>query len=313
MSHPANAPEPTPARHVPVLLNAVLQYLNPQPGETIVDATLGAAGHACMIQQRLGPTGRLIGIDRDSHMIELARQRIGGSNVALCHANFAQLAQTLQSLGVGPVHGVLIDLGIASDQLDDAARGFGFSQAGPLDMRMDANSGSPASRWINQMPADRLADIFYEYGEERYSRRVARAIVAARQQGPIGTTDELAAIVRRALPHRGPRQKIDPATRVFQALRIAVNEELENLDQVLVALPSCLLPGGRAVIISFHSLEDRRVKYAFRNRVLWEVLTRRPVRATPAEIAANPRSRSAKLRAAVRTGDVETQAVAATW
>lgn len=287
------------ACHVPVLVQEVLHYLQPLTGQVIVDATVGGGGHAAAILERIGPDGRLIGLDRDPGMLSRARRRLGGS-VTLLAGNFAQLAGMLRYREIGPVDAVLMDLGVASDQLDDPARGFSFSRSGPIDMRMNPNDGTPASRFINQASAERLADVIYEFGEVRCSHRLARAIVAARQRQRIETTDQLAEIVRRAMPRAARRPRIDPATLVFQAIRIAVNDELAALDAALAALPECLKSGGRAIVISFHSLEDRRVKFAFRERTTWECLTRKPVEAGEAERLANPRARSAKLRAAQR-------------
>ncbi len=236
-------------------------------------------------------------------MLDIARPRITGCHVTLVHSNFERLRQVLDALGIDRVDGVLADLGFASDQMDDPARGFSFQEEGPLDMRLDPTRGQPASAVVNRLGERQLADLFWEYGEERFSRRIARKIVEARQHEPIMTTTQLAELVRRTVPRpkgRGPR--IDPATRVFQALRIEVNDELGALDLLLEALPSCVKPGGRAAIISFHSLEDRRVKNAFRQRDVWEVLTKKPVTASEEEIRNNPRARSAKLRAARLVG-----------
>jgi 16S rRNA (cytosine1402-N4)-methyltransferase len=204
-------------------------------------------------------------------------------------------------MGVAAVDGVLADLGFCSDQMDDPARGLSFSQPGPLDMRLDPTRGEPAVALLRRLNERDLADLIFEYGEERFSRRIARRVVEARRTGGVETTEELAELVRRCVPRpKGKRPAIDPATRTFQALRIAVNDELGALDRLLGQLPGCLKPGGRAVIISFHSLEDRRVKHAFRDRSVWEALTRKPVQAADEEVQANPRARSAKLRAARR-------------
>ncbi len=295
----------TSPRHVPVLPAEVLRVLNPQPGQVIVDATLGAGGHARLLAERLGPTGRLIGLDRDPAMLELAQPRLAGLPVTLVHANFDRLQGVLDELGVAAVDGVLADLGVCSDQLDAAERGLSFSQPGPLDMRLNPEEGEPARALLQRLSERDLADLIYEYGEERFSRRIARRIVEVRKQTPIATTEQLAELVRRCVP-RSPRKgfrkrpPIDPATRVFQALRIAVNDELGALDRLLQVLPRCLRPGGVAVIISFHSLEDRRVKQAFRDKAVWEGLTKKPVEAGDDEVRDNPRARSAKLRAAVR-------------
>ncbi len=296
----ASAPSPTP-RHVAVLPAEVLHYLAPAAGETIVDATVGAGGHARLIAERVGPAGRLIGLDRDESMLDIARPRLTGLPVTLLHANFDRLRDVLDDLGVAAVDGVLADLGFCSDQVDDPERGLSFSQAGPLDMRLDPTRGEPASALLRRLNERDLADLIYEYGEERFSRRIARRIVEARRTRPVQTTEELAELVRRCVPRpRGKRSAIDPATRTFQALRIAVNDELGALERLLAQLPRCLKPSGRAALISFHSLEDRRVKTAFRDRSVWEALTRKPVQATEEEVRTNPRARSAKLRAAHR-------------
>jgi 16S rRNA (cytosine1402-N4)-methyltransferase len=291
-------PEP---HHVPVLTAEVLAFLAPQPGQILVDATVGAGGHARLLAERLGPAGHLIGLDRDETMLALARARLAESHcpVQLVHANFDRLPEVLKHLGIAAVDGVLADLGVCSDQLDDPERGFTFQQPGPLDMRMDATEGEPAAALLRRLSERDLADLFWKYGEERLSRRIARRIVETRRREPMETTEQLAQLVRRSVPRPRGRQ-IDPATRVFQALRIAVNDELGALDRFLEVLPDCLKSGGRAVIISFHSLEDRRVKQAFRDRQFWEVLTKKPIQAGEEELRRNPRARSAKLRAARR-------------
>ncbi len=298
------APESEP-RHVPVLPTEVINYLAPEPGQLVVDATVGAGGHSLLLAERLGSHGRLIGLDRDQAMLSLAHQVVGAlkSPVTLVHASFDRLRQVLDELHVGQVDGVLADLGVCSDQLDDLARGFSFQQEGPLDMRLDPQAGEPAATLLRRLSERELADLFWTYGEERFSRRIAKKIVETRKLSPLATTTQLAGLVRRCLPHgRGQWHRIDPATRVFQALRIAVNDELGALERFLAVLPDCLKPGGRAVIISFHSLEDRLVKRAFQNRERWMVLTKKPVQAGDDERWKNPRSRSAKLRAAVYIG-----------
>ncbi len=296
--------EPTPQpRHVSILPAEVLALLAPAPGQTFVDATVGAGGHARVLAERLGPTGQLIGLDQDVAMLELARPRLEGLPVTLIQANFDRLRKVLQGLGIAAVDGVLADLGVCSDQLDAAERGLSFQQPGPLDMRFDPRDGPTAAELLRHLGERELADLFWEYGEERFSRRIARRIVETRKDTPLETTEQLAALVRRCVPRpKGRRHIIDPATRVFQALRIAVNDELGALDRLLIALPIVLAPGGRAAIISFHSLEDRRVKQTFRDKTTWEELTRKPVQAGEEEIRNNPRARSAKLRAAVRRG-----------
>ncbi|HET6574499.1 MAG TPA: 16S rRNA (cytosine(1402)-N(4))-methyltransferase RsmH [Fimbriiglobus sp.] len=289
-------PYPTP-RHTSVLAAEVTRLLDPTPGETWVDATVGAGGHARLIAERIAPDGRLIGLDQDAAMLALARPRLDGLPVTLVHANFDQLPEVLANLGIETVDGVFADLGFASDQVDDPARGLSFKDDGPLDMRLDPTAGRTAADLVNRLSETALADLIYEYGEERKSRRVARRIVERRKEKLFATTGELAEVVRRSVPRSG---SIDPATRTFQALRIAVNDELGALDRLLAALPKLLRPGGRAGVISFHSLEDRRVKHAFRDREVWDALTKKPVEASDAETAANPRARSAKLRVARR-------------
>jgi 16S rRNA (cytosine1402-N4)-methyltransferase len=291
----------SPPRHVPVLPAEVLQLLAPAAGQVFVDATVGGGGHARLIAERLGPTGRLIGLDQDPAMLDLARPRLEGLPVTLIHANFDQLPAVLAKLGIPAVDGVLADLGVCSDQLDDARRGLSFQTPGPLDMRLDPGQGEPASAVLRRLNERELADLFWQYGEERFSRRIARKIVEVRKQTPLETTEQLAELVRRCVPRpKGQRHTIDPATRTFQGLRIAVNDELGALDGLLQALPACVKPGGRAAIISFHSLEDRRVKRAFADRDRWQVLTKKPVQAADEVVRGNPRARSAKLRAAIR-------------
>jgi 16S rRNA (cytosine1402-N4)-methyltransferase len=302
MNDPVPGAEP---RHVPVLPAEVLDLLAPAPGQTFVDATVGAGGHARLLAERLGPAGRLIGLDRDATMLELARPRLEGSPVTLVHAGFDRLREVLDGLGVDTVDGVLADLGVCSDQLDAPGRGFSFQQEGPLDMRLDPTEGEPASALLRRLSERDLADLFWRYGEERFSRRVARRVVEERRRAPLETTAQLADLVRRCVPRpRGRRHALDPATRVFQALRIAVNDELGALDRFLAALPECVRPGGRAAVISFHSLEDRRVKQAFRDRSRWRPLTPKPLQASEEEVRRNPRARSAKLRAAERIAPV---------
>jgi 16S rRNA (cytosine1402-N4)-methyltransferase len=299
-------PDETPsgARHVPVLASEVLALLAPLPGEVFVDATCGAGGHTRLLAERVLPGGRVIAIDRDPAMIELARPRVATLPVDFVQAGFDEMQDVLSGMGLARVDGVLADLGVCSDQLDDPARGLSFGRAGPLDMRLNAAEGEPASELLRRLDEKTLADLIYEYGEERFSRRIARKIVEARKRAPLETTEQLAELVRRCIPRpaRGVRRRppIDPATRVFQALRIAVNDELAALDRLLRKLPQCLRPGGRAALISFHSLEDRRVKNAFRDKSTWEALTKKPVQAGELEVRANPRARSAKLRAARR-------------
>jgi 16S rRNA (cytosine1402-N4)-methyltransferase len=286
------------SRHVSVLPAEVLHWLDPQPGQVIVDCTVGAGGHARLIAERIGPSGRVIGLDQDPAMLDLARPKLADLPVTLVHAAFDQIAEVLQDQGIATVDAILADLGISSDQLDDPNRGLSFQHNAPLDMRMDPTRGETAADLLRRLPERDLADLIFQFGEERFSRRIARRIVDVREREPIALTGQLADLVRRCVP-RG-RSPIDPATRTFQALRIAVNDELESLDRLLAMMPTIMKPGGRAVVISFHSLEDRRVKRAFRESTAWTVLTKKPVTASEDEERMNPRSRSAKLRAAVR-------------
>jgi 16S rRNA (cytosine1402-N4)-methyltransferase len=280
-----------------------LRYLNVRPGGVIVDATVGLGGHSAEIAKRLGAKGRLICFDRDPEAMELAKARmeevraeIGGEmpEVMFEPRAFSEASGVIEA---GSVDGLLADFGVSSLQLDEAHRGFSFRSEGPLDMRMDTRSGETAGQVVNQADENELADLIYEFGEERRSRRIARAIVRSR---PIRTTAELAAIVSAAgLAMKG--EKIHPATRTFQALRIRVNDELGEIRTLLESAPSLLKPGGRLVLISFHSLEDRLVKDALREggrNGIYEVLTKKPVIAGEQEHMRNPRSRSAKLRAA---------------
>ncbi|MBL8796493.1 MAG: 16S rRNA (cytosine(1402)-N(4))-methyltransferase RsmH [Planctomycetia bacterium] len=295
-----NGPTTGDPRHVPVLPAEVRHYLAPAPGQIVVDATAGLGGHSLLLAPHLGPEGRLLALDQDPAMLDIARARLQGWPVSCAQGNFDQLRQVLDERGIERVDAILADLGICSAQLDDVQRGFTFQQSGPLDMRMNPEEGEPARTLLKRLNERELADVFYHYGEERFSRRIARRIVETRRETPLETTEQLAELVRRCIPRpKGPRPTIDPATRVFQALRIAVNDELAALEGLLAALPRCLKPGGRAVLISFHSLEDRRVKQAFADRERWQALTKKPVVAAEEEVRDNPRSRSAKLRAAI--------------
>jgi 16S rRNA (cytosine1402-N4)-methyltransferase len=290
-------------QHVPVLLDEVRELLQPQRGGTFVDCTVGLAGHSRMLLE--GGATRLVGIDRDRDALDLARRALAafGDRVALVHADYREIDAVLDGQQVEQVAGVLADFGVSSMQLDAEGRGFSFRRDEPLDMRMDRTRGETAAELIDRVDETELADVIYEFGEERRSRQVARAIVAARQQGRIETTGRLADLVRRAVAARG-WQRIDPATRTFQALRIWVNGELDGLDSFIGAAIRRLQPGGRIALIAFHSLEDRVVKHTLRalarEAKLVEVLTKHPIVASDAEAAANPRARSAKLRAAVR-------------
>ena len=292
-------PDAHGSRHLPVLLDELLELLGLQPGVCVVDCTIGGGGHALAVLERIGPTGKLIGLDRDPEMLRRAEQRLQSPNVQLVHANFASVRAVLDALDVGRVDAVYADLGVASDQLEAADRGFGFRTAGPLDMRFDPTAPGPtAAELVNRCSERELAELIRRYGEERYARRIARAIVRTRQRKRITRADELAEIVRQAVPRHYEHGRLDPATRTFQALRIAVNHELDALQSLLQQLPSILRPGGHAALISFHSLEDRLVKRAFADRERWERLTRKPIRPSAEEVARNPRARSARLRAA---------------
>ena len=291
--------EPT---HVPVLLDEVRALLQPERGGTFVDCTVGLGGHARMVLEH-GAT-RLVGIDRDTDALALAGAALEpfGDRVTLVHADYRDLAAVLAAHGIAPVSGVLADLGVSSMQLDREGRGFSFRRDEPLDMRMDRTQGETAAELLDRIDERELADVIYQFGEERRSRQVARAIVTARQHGRIDTTGRLAEIVRRAVAARG-WQRIDPATRTFQALRIWVNRELDGLESFIGAAASTLQVDGRLAIISFHSLEDRVVKHTLRDlakQAPLRVLTKHPIVASEAEAAANPRARSAKLRGAVK-------------
>ena len=292
--------------HIPVLLREALEYLAVQPEGVYIDATLGAGGHAEEILKRL-VGGRLLGLDRDPVALAIARQRLAGFGEKLMtlHGNFTDVDSLHAASGFAPADGVLADLGLSSMQLDDAARGFSFNLSGPLDMRADPSTETTAADLVNHAGERELADLIYELGEERHSRRIARAIVKAR---PIRLTTELAQVVTRAIPSRAGLHQIHPATRTFMALRLAVNREIENLEQFLERVLLVLRPGGRVVILSFHSLEDRRVKQTFQR---WQqecrarILTRKVVRPAEDEVQANPRARSAKLRAAEKNREIE--------
>jgi 16S rRNA (cytosine1402-N4)-methyltransferase len=290
------------SQHVPVLAGEVLAWLRPTAGQTIVDGTLGGGGHTRLLAQAVGADGIVIAMDRDSQAVEAAEVSLDGLPVRLVHASYSDAPEVLSQWDIEGVDGMLLDLGVSSDQLADDRRGFSFNSGGPLDLRFDPSRGEPAWKLLERLSATHLADIIYRYGEERFSRRIAQRIVERRRSAPIKTAAELAALVRQSVPP-AKRERIDPATRTFQALRIAVNEELKWLEVAMRRLPNCLRPGGRLAVISFHSLEDRIVKEAFRNDDRWKVLTRRPVRPNEVEVAANPRARSAKLRVAERATD----------
>jgi 16S rRNA (cytosine1402-N4)-methyltransferase len=289
--------------HEPVMVPEVVSLLEPSRGGLFVDCTVGMGGHARALLD--GGAARIVALDRDPTALVLAREALAsyGDRVTLVHADYRELAQVLDAHGISTVDGALADLGVSSMQLDAEGRGFSFRRDEPLDMRMDQTHGPTAAELIRTVDEEELADVIFQFGEERYSRRIARAIAAARREAAIATTGQLAAIVRRAIPRRG-YQRIDPATRTFQALRIWVNRELDELDGFLADASRRLREGARLAVLTFHSLEDRIVKHAFRalerGAQTVRILTKRPLLPSEAEVARNPRSRSAKLRAIER-------------
>jgi len=302
------------APHIPVLLGEVLKAIDPNPGQRFIDGTVGAGGHSEAILKASAPDGQLLGLDADPAALDIARQRLAAyaDRVRLVNANFSDITRVARDHHFFPVHGILLDLGLSSMQLDAAERGFSFQSEGPLDMRYDPSGPITAADLVNQLPQDELADILYRYGEEPRSRAIARAVAAAR---PLHTTRELADVVARAVGGRRGA-KIHPATRAFQALRIAVNEELAALRTALSEAITLLAQGGRIAVISFHSLEDRIVKNFFSqeskdcicppeqpictcgHRATLRIITRKPITASAHEANVNPRARSAKLRVA---------------
>jgi len=295
--------------HTPVMLAEVLGALDPKEGGRYVDGTIGGGGHAKAILERVGPQGRVLGLDRDPEAIGHLEKVLSPAapNLILRQANFAQAEAVLDELGWEMVDGMLLDLGLSSFQIDQSGRGFSFQKAEPLDMRMDPAHGRPVSELVNRLPEKDLADLIFRFGEDRAARRIARAVVQAR---PLARSDQLAEVIRRASGRPAGKARIHPATRTFQALRVAVNQELENLAEFLSRAPKMLKPGGRLVVISFNSLEDRLVKKSMsastgrpegnEAQPLLRALFKKPLRPSPEEIAANPRCRSAKLRAAQR-------------
>jgi 16S rRNA (cytosine1402-N4)-methyltransferase len=299
--------------HKPVLYQEILDVLRPHAGGIYVDGTVGAGGHAWGILEASSPDGKLIGFDLDPQALEIAREKLApfGDRFVLVHASYTKLTEQLVALGVDSVDGILLDLGLSSMQLAAADRGFSFQEDGPLDMRFDPEAKTSAADLVNRLPENELADLIYQYGEERYARRIAAAIVAARS---VDTTAELADLVAKAVP--GGRKRIHPATRTFQALRIAVNDELASVEAVLPQAVDDLKAGGRLAVIAFHSLEDRIVKRYFRrqsrdcicppespictceHQATIKEITRKPIRPTEAETRSNPRARSARLRVA---------------
>lgn len=296
--------------HLPVLYQEVLEGLAPFEGGIYIDGTLGGGGHSLGLLRKTGSQGLIIGIDRDASAIRRAEERIRGAlqndpnfqdqklPIRFAQANYRDFPEVLNLLEIDQINGFLLDLGLSSDQLADRDRGFSFDSDGDLDLRFDPTEGLPAFELLNRWNAEKIADIIFQYGEERFSRRIARAIVEKRTTDPLRKAKDLAEICRRCIPHSPGRQRIDPATRTFQALRIAVNEELDSLQDCLNRIEPFLAPKGRIAIISFHSLEDRIVKNFFRNTNSFRILTKRPIEAGEEELDQNPRARSAKLRIA---------------
>ncbi|MCH2579848.1 MAG: 16S rRNA (cytosine(1402)-N(4))-methyltransferase RsmH [Planctomycetes bacterium] len=295
--------------HLPVMLEETLRCLAPRPGETMLDGTLGLGGHAAEILSRLSPGGELIGLDRDPEALTLAAKRLDGvgGNYRLLHGTFDRVGELLKELELssdGAFDGLLLDLGVSSMQLDRAERGFSFRNDGPLDMRMDPGEEESAASWLAQAPVEELARVIRRYGEEPQAGKIARAIDRARRERPITTTAELSSLIEELVPRRG--KKIHPATKTFQAIRIEVNRELDCLRDALEKLDRYMKPGGRVVVLSYHSLEDRLVKTVFRDRVREGFFISHPdglQRPTQTEVQSNPRSRSARLRAVVRAGE----------
>lgn len=286
-----------------MLVQEVIEFLRIRPEGNYIDATVGTGGHALEIARRL-TTGKLIGVDKDPRALEIAQERLRPHqrNVVLVHSSFTRIGEIREGLGLGKVDGVVADLGVSTLQLESPERGFSFSKAGPLDMRMDTDQRPTAGEIVNQWDAERLADLLYRFGEERNSRKIARAIVRAR---PLRDTADLATVVAGAQRAKG-RQKLHPATKTFLALRIAVNRELEELEQFLTRAPATLLPGGRLVILSYHSLEDRIVKQKLRELAAagtLRLVTRKVVRPKRTEVQANPRARSARMRVAEKKSE----------
>ena len=293
------------APHVPVLPGEVLAYLQPRSGGVYVDGTLGLGGHAEAILEASSPEGRVIGFEWDQEAAALAAERLArfGDRIRIIPASYAELARQLEEAGELPVDGLLLDLGVSSLQLDRPERGFSFRHDAPLDMRMSGDLSLTGADLVARLSEEELADVFYRFGEERQARRIARFVVEERKKTKIATTRELAELVARAIPRKYHPRRIHVATRVFQALRIAVNREFDNIVQVLAQAPSVLREGGVLCVITFHSLEDRIVKRGLMDNPAYELVTRKPVEPSPEEIRRNPRARSARLRVArtVRT------------
>jgi len=300
----SSIPDASPTIHTPVLLKEVIQYLAPADGGIYVDGTLGLGGHAEKILLSCGPSGRVVGFEWDAAALQAAVKRLSpfGKRFTALHRNFTEIREGLKEIDIQKVDGLLLDLGVSSLQFDSQERGFSFQKSGPLDMRMDIRTHLTAEIIINSFSQEDLADIFFYYGEERQARRIAAYIVEERAKGKITTTSHLARIVAHAVPRKYQPRKIHVATKVFQALRIAVNSELDNLTTALDSISETLKPGGRICIITFHSLEDRMVKRKFKDLPGLTILTKKPVTPAEEEVKRNPRARSAKLRAAYVKG-----------
>lgn len=289
--------------HTPVLQKEIIEYLDPKPNENFIDATIGGGGHAEAILEKTGPRGKLLGIDADSNQIENCKLKIKNfkKRVVLVSDNFVNLKEIVKRTKFGQISGIIFDLGMSSWHIEESGRGFSFKKTEPLDMRYNVNFPLTASKILNFWSEQEIERILKEYGEERFARTIAKKIIMERRAGAIGTTQQLARIIRQSLPARFQQSKINPATRTFQALRIAVNDELSGLRNVLPQAVEILKKGGGLAVISFHSLEDRIVKKFFKEQSLegsLEILTKKPVGPGQKEIKINPRSRSAKLRAA---------------
>ncbi len=276
----------------------ILEWTAPQPGFCVLDGTAGGGGHVQCFLEAVTPGGHVVAVDRDPQAVERLRERFAHQDVTVVCASYDELAECGAVPGQG-FDAALLDLGLSSDQLRDDERGFSYDATGPLDLRFNPSEGKPAWQWLAEATQQEIADCIYRYGEERFSRRIARHVVEQRRKRPIRTARDLATLVRSCVP-RSRGHRIDPATRTFQALRIAVNDELGRLERALQRMPDWLRPGGRLAVLSFHSLEDRIVKLAFRDNDAWQVLTKKPIRPTPEEVQRNPRSRSARLRVAER-------------
>ena len=294
-----NMPEPV---HIPVMLDEVLHWLAPQPGSVFVDGTLGGGGHTRALAERVEKDGTVVALDRDPTAISAAETNLQGLPVKVANASYHELPEILRQIGVPRVDGILLDLGLSSDQLADRTRGFSFQSDGELDLRFDPTEGKPAWHILKYWTEKQIADAIYKFGEERFSRRIARRVVEVRKTTELISARQLTELVEACVPKSRDRDRIHPATRTFQALRIVVNDELGILDKALKIFPDFLKIGGKLAVISFHSLEDRPVKTIFRDDERYQVLTRRPIRPSEEEVHRNPRSRSARLRVAQRAG-----------